>query len=120
MSKMKLKDFIQKHGRKTFAISSTPQKWPTVEKDMNNRYFPNPYQLLSDWCGAYLKNDWAINQRSEGLVLVVKGIDGENQIREMLKVSDNAKITEAGYTTYSTTYGQAEYKGLAGDLGYVF
>lgn len=120
MSELKLKDFIQKHGRKAFSISSTAQEGPTVKQDMNNRDFPTPYQLLSDWCGAYLRNDRAITQRNKDLLLVVEGIEGENQIREMLKVSDNAKITEAGYSTYSTIYGQSEYKGFAGDLGYVF
>lgn len=120
MPELKFTDFIQKHGRKSFAVSSTPHEGPSEKRDMNDREFPSPYRLLSEWCGAYLRNDWAITQKSMDLLLVVESVEEESQIREMLKVSDNAKITEAGESTYSTTYGQAEYRGLAGDLGYVF
>lgn len=120
MPEMKFTDFIQKHGKTSFAINSTPHGGPSGSRDMNEREFPIPYQLLREWCGAYLKNDWAITQRSIDLLLVVESAEEESQIREMLKVSGNAKITEAGESTYSTTYGQAEYRGLAGDLGYVF
>ena len=84
---------------------------------MNGRDFPSPYQLLSDWCASYLKNDWAIIQRSTDLLLVVQGSDEEQQLRKMLTISENIKITEASDVTYSAKYDSSEYESLAGDLG---
>jgi len=120
MPELKFSEFIQKHGRENFAISSTPYNSPSEKHDMNDQEFPSPYNLIRKWCGAYLQNDWAITQKTTDLLLVVESFDDETQLREMLTVSGNVKITEAGDKTYSTIYEQSEYRGLAGDLGYVF
>ncbi len=120
MPELKFSDFIEKHGRKCFCISAAPYNGPSESTDMNGRDFPSPYKLLSDWCASYLKNDWAIKQRSTDLLLAVQGSDEEQQLRGMLTISESEKITEAGYVTYSAKYDSSEYKSLAGDLGYVF
>ena len=120
MPELNFSDFMKKHGRTCFAISTAPYNGPSEDTDMNGREFPLPYQLLSDWCTSYLKNDWAITQRSKGLLLVVQSSDEEEQLREMLTISRSAKVTEAGDVTYSAKYDSSEYKSLAGDLGYVF
>ena len=116
MPELKFSDFMQKHGRKCFAISITPYNCPSEGTDMNGRNLPLPYQLLSDWCTSYLEKDWAITQRSKGLLLVVQRPDDEQQLREMLIISESAKVTEAGDVTYSARYDSSEYKSMAGDL----
>lgn len=122
MPELEFSDFMQKHRGKCFAIYTAPCNCPSEVTDMNGRNFPSPYQLLSDWCTGYLKKDWAIKQRNErckDLLLVVQSSDDEQQLREILTISENSKATEAGNITYSAKYDLAEYKSMAGDLGYV-
>lgn len=119
MPELKFSDFMQVHGRTRFAISIAPYNGLPKNKDMNDREYPSPYELLSKWCGAYLKNHWAITQRTHDLLLVVESIDEETQLREIFNVSVASKITEAGKTTYSASYSPLVYNTLANALGYV-
>ena len=111
MPELDFVEYIKKHKRKCFAIRTAPSNGPLIRTNANNQEFPSPHQLLSKWCTSYLKNDWAILERSNDLLLVVQSSDEEKQLREMLTISHDEKpvITEAGHFTYSAKYGSSEY-----------